>query len=131
MKLGLWDMCETNVNDCKVSVNGVPLDLRDQRLLRHGDYILIRIAPSRGTDGRARLRQAFGILEDFEGLEYTTETGIARISGDGLRAQRSTDTPYHVPQTRRHVPLHEDYWLCFWNLCVVWSFCNPQHANET
>ena len=32
--------------------------------------------------------------------------------GNGLRAQRSTDTPYHVPQTRRHVPLHEDYWLC-------------------
>ena len=56
---------KTNVNDCKVSVNGVPLDLRDQRLLRHGDYILIRIAPSRGTDGRVRLRQAFGILEDF------------------------------------------------------------------
>ena len=131
-ELGLWEMCATHVNDCKVSVNGLPLDLQDQRLLRHGDYILIRIAPSRGPDGRARLRQAFGILEDFEGLEYTTETGIARISGDGLRAQRSTDTPYHVPQTRRHAPLHEDYWLCmgFFVWCGAFAILSMQIRRE-
>ena len=131
-ELGLWEMCETNTNDCKVSVNGLPLDLQDQRLLRHGDYILIRIAPSRGPDGRVRLRQAFGILEDFEGLEYTTETGISRISGDGLRAQRSTATPYHVPQTRRHASLHEGYWICmgFFVWCGALALLSLQIRRE-
>lgn len=100
----------------KVSVNGLILDLNEFRTLRHGDYILIRIAPTRGPDGRRRLRQAFGIPEDFEGLEYTTETGIARISGDGRRAQHGTPSLYHVPQTRTHQQLHEAYWLCMGTL---------------
>lgn len=111
-ELGLWEMCAPMPDDCKVSVNGLILDLNEFRTLRHGDYILIRIAPTRGPDGRRRLRQAFGIPEDFEGLEYTTETGIARISGDGRRAQHGTPSLYHVPQTRTHQQLHEAYWLC-------------------
>ena len=111
-ELGLWEMCGSRPDECKVSVNGLVLGLNEFRTLRHGDYILIRIAPTRGTEGRHRLRQAFGIPEDFEGLEYTTETGIARISGDGRRAQYGTPSLYHVPQSRTHTMLHEDYWLC-------------------
>ena len=105
-------MCGTRPDECKVSVNGLVLGLNEFRALRHGNYILIRVAPTRGPDGRHRLRQAFGIRKDFEGLEYTTETGIARISGDGRRTQHGTPSLYHVPQSRTHMPLHEAYWLC-------------------
>ena len=106
-ELFLWELCEHTPNECRVSVNGLGLGLHATRLIHHGDYILVRISPNKGRDGRLRLAQSFCVPdEDFEGQEYATALGVARIGGDGA----TSILPYDIPQQRQRDHLHATYW---------------------